>query len=119
MQATDYPGASPTLRARAHLMTTDENPPSLAEVIRSRMRMLADVAVDLLFLVGWSFVNHYGEILLRRWHSEDQFSFLVLLWCFRISTLMLIVLSLIADLILAFRRIRQRVKPPGGSKSNA
>lgn len=67
--------------------------------------ILISVVLDLAFLVGWAIANHYGEILLHKWHVEDQFSFKVLQWCFRISTLLPIAAFVLADFIRVLRRL--------------
>jgi hypothetical protein len=123
MQAIRYEGASPTLTTRAHLMTA-EKPPSEAGDLRSRVGtllvLLLNVVVDLLFLTGWTFANHYGEILLAEWHVHDQYSYNVLLWSFRVSTLVPIVAFVFVDLIRIVRRIwREGQESPGGSARNA
>jgi hypothetical protein len=105
--------AARTLALGVHLKPTKRGLPAEVKDVLTRSGMLllllVNVVLDLGFLVGWVVANHYGEVLLHKWHVEDQFSFVVLQWCFRVSTLVPIAAFVVADFVRIVRRVIKQI----------
>jgi hypothetical protein len=105
--------AAHTLTLGVHLKPAKRGLPAEVKDVFIRFGMLllllANVVLDLGFLVGWVVANHYGEVLLHKWHVEDQFSFVVLQWCFRVSTLVPIIAFVVADFVRIARRFLKQI----------